>query len=343
MQAGDSGTRTEPQHQRRFGLILGLTLVTIGLLLLSGVGAYYGLGWYSSTQLSRLNASFDGPVSLPSTPTTASSIGTVHGAIMPDGSFKSAQVVTDLASFFGPEATAQTEGNYAAIAYPSKAPAEGSEIAAKGSAFPVSSYASIYPASQMHPKYWHQPMWAGTDVYSPVDTSQTAGFQPVSALDLPQKGTSSNAVRIRIPIIGVDSVINDLAIVDLGDSRAYETPDNVVGHIPDTANPGESGNGWFFGHLESFVRGEGSVFNKLHEVADYITNGDPVYISILNDDGEYLYQVVSSRVIHQSELRIRDTDDSTITLVTCANRPFYDQRQLVTAKLVGFKPFDTLN
>ncbi len=343
MQSGESGTQTESRPQSRLGFILGLTLVAIGLLLLSGVGAYYGLGWYSSTQLSKLNASFDGPVTLPSSP-TASSIGTVHGAIMPDGSFKPVQaVVTDLASFFGEEASAQNEGDYATFPPPSKAPSVGSEAATEGSAFPVSSYASIYPASQLHPKYWHQPMWAGTDVYSPVDTSRTAGFRPVSALDLPQKGTSASAQRIRIPIIGVDSVVDDLEIVDLGDSRTYETPDNIVGHIPDTANPGESGNGWFFGHLESFVKGEGSVFNKLHEVAEYITNGDPVYVSILNDDGEYLYQVVSSRVIHQSELRIHDTDDSTITLVTCANRPFYDQRQLVTAKLVGFKPLSALN
>ena len=85
------------------------------------------------------------------------------------------------------------------------------------------------------------------------------------------------------------------------------------------------------------------MFKRLYQIADYITNGDPVYVSILNDDGEYLYQVVDTREMHQSELRIYDTDDSTITLVTCANRPFYDRRLLVTAKLVGFKPLDTLN
>ena len=65
---------------------------------------------------------------------------------------------------------------------------------------------------------------------------------------------------------------------------------------------------------------------------------DPVYISIVNFDAEYLYQVVSSEVMHESQLSLYDTDDSTITLVTCANRPFYDQRQLVTAKLVGVRP-----
>ena len=343
MQAGDSGTQAQLRRQGRLGMILGLTSVAVGLLLLAGVGAYYGLGWYSSTQLGKLNAAFVGPVSLPSSPATASSIGTVHGAIMPDGSLKPVKVVTDVASFFDQEIPIQTEGNYAALISPSQTPTEGSETATEGSAFPVFSYAPIYPASQMHPKYWHQPMWAGTDVYSPVDTSRTAGFRPVSAFDLARKGSNTSAQRLRIPIIGVDSVVDDLAIVDLGDSRAYETPDNIVGHIPDTANPGESGNGWFFGHLESFVKGEGAVFKRLYQIADYITNGDPVYVSILNDDGEYLYQVISSEVLHESEFRLYDTDDATITIVTCANRPFYDQRQLVTAKLVGFKPFDTLN
>ena len=42
--------------------------------------------------------------------------------------------------------------------------------------------------------------------------------------------------------------------------------------------------------------------------------------------------------IRQEDLTLYETDDSTITLVTCSRRPYYDHRRLVTARLVGFKP-----
>ena len=137
--------------------------------------------------------------------------------------------------------------------------------------------------------------------------------------------------------------MSELAILDLGDRRRYETPNQVVGHIPGTANPGEQGNGWFFGHLESPVAGEGNVFKRLPDIARMLTNGDNVYVSVTNDGGVYLYQVVESRVVHHTELWLYDSADATITLVTCSNRPYYDYRQVVTATLVGFRPGERLN
>ena len=62
----------------------------------------------------------------------------------------------------------------------------------------------------------------------------------------PAVGSLAGATRILVPSIGLDSGVNELAILDLGDSRAYETPVNSVGHIPQSANSGEA-----FGLLRS--------------------------------------------------------------------------------------------
>ena len=152
------------------------------------------------------------------------------------------------------------------------------------------------------------------------------------------RGTLSDATHIRIPSIGVDSAVTTLAILDLGDSKEYETPAHVVGRIPDTSNPGEMGNTWLFGHLESPIRGEGNVFRRLPEIPEILKNGDPVYVALLNEAGEeFMYQVTNTKVVHRDDLALYQTDDSTITLVTCVPRLIYDQRLVVSGKLVGIR------
>ena len=68
-----------------------------------------------------------------------------------------------------------------------------------------------------------------------------------------------------------------------------------------------------------------------------LQDGDPVYISVLSDEAEYLYQVTATQVVHQDDLRLYQTDTATITLVTCFPRLIYDHRILVTGELVGVK------
>ena len=245
---------------------------------------------------------------------------------------------TDLAQTAAQDAPAPVV-QQSALAQPGQqpAPAQPGERPTPARLAGVEFYAS-YPAMQLHPKYWHQPMWAGADAYTPVDTSATDGFIAASELPLAHKGNNSPALRMSIPAIGVDSGVSELALLSAGDTLKYETPNRVVGHIPGTANPGELGNGWYFGHLESLLLGEGNVFYRLPEIAERITNGDHVYVSVTSEQGVYLYQVVESKVMHHTELRLWNSPDATITLVTCANRPHYDHRQVVTAKLVGFHP-----
>ncbi|MBI4337782.1 MAG: sortase [Chloroflexi bacterium] len=197
-----------------------------------------------------------------------------------------------------------------------------------------SQFGSLYPGQQTDPLYWDSPLWA----QPAPDLPLAAQYQPVDWEALPPAGTQLMATRIRIPLLDLDARVQDLEVQDLGDSRQYETPKFVVGHIPSTARPGERGNGYLFGHLESPIRNEGAIFQSLPKVPGLLRQGLKVYIILDTEAGSYLYQVVRTRVVPQTQLRLEDSLDPQITLVTCVPTRVYDQRLLVTAYLVGMKP-----
>ena len=93
--------------------------------------------------------------------------------------------------------------------------------------------------------------------------------------------------------MGLDSSVAELGLVNIGDQLSYETPDNTVGHIPETANPGQMAQGWYFGHLRSVLQGEGNVFRRLPNIADLIRQ-DPVDVVLVTEDAEYLYRVIAT-------------------------------------------------
>ena len=204
-----------------------------------------------------------------------------------------------------------------------------------GSEVSVTSYASLFPGSQVNPRYWSDPAWAGAMPFGAPGIPE--GFVPVSARDpIAAEAAGAQATRIRIPAIDLDSFIAQLQLIDLDDERAYQTPDNTVGHIPETVNPGEINNGWYFGHLESFGTGEGSVFNRVPEIAELIRH-DPVDIFIETEDAEYMYRVTSTSQLHQDDLELTQSDSSQITLCTCWPPRVYDRRVLVNAELIAVK------
>ncbi|MAF51560.1 MAG: hypothetical protein CL694_00880 [Chloroflexi bacterium] len=335
-------------------LVGGVGTIIAGVAVLAAVGWYYGFGLYASSRLDELNATIDGPVALPDLPTDALQ---VHGAILPDGSFKPIKTVAaDTRSFvesggvlIAPvaRATASPAPVVAAqrptpLSSPTGVPTTPANVREVDFAPPdggalVSSYNAIYPGINVHPKYWGEPLWAGTDEYTFGEVRRPDGFTQLSASDALHRGEGAVATRITIPTIGVDSTVSDLAIIDLGESTAYETPNKIVGRIPESANPGEVGNSWYFGHLESPIKGEGNVFQRLPEIPELLRNGDPVYVSLAADGEEFLYQVTATQVVHQDDLKLYESDDATITLVACVPRLVYDHRILVTGKLVGVK------
>ena len=191
----------------------------------------------------------------------------------------------------------------------------------------------LYPGSLLAAR-----LWADTRGSLDLDLPELQGFAAVSGTNAPSIGGSiGRAERITIPALGIDAGVDELALVNLGESASYETPAFIVGHIPETPNPGSHGNGWYFGHLESPAQGEGNVFSQLPRIPDLLRDGEDVQILIRTGDREYLYQVSKTDLVRQEDIRIYQADDARITLVTCFPRLKYDHRLLVTAKLIGFR------
>ena len=295
-------------------LIVGLSASLVGLSLVTGAGLYYTYSLYASSNLEHLSV------------TEAEVVQAL-----------SKKPPRDEPSLFKPPLTKSTQSPQEFRGPPASldSPVPPVPPQTAPSVFPISAYQTVYPGLQLHPKYWGEPLWAGSDPYPHVTTGLPSGFKSVLSDSPANPAGFGTMTRMNIPIIGVDSGIEELEIVDLGDSQAYENPDNIVGHIPQTAAAGEVGNGWFFGHLESPVRGEGNVFRRLPDVPGYLRDGDPVYVSLESDAGTHLYQVTATEVVHQDDLHLYGSDEATITLVSCVPRLVYDHRLLVTAKLVG--------
>ena len=103
----------------------------------------------------------------------------------------------------------------------------------------------------------------------------------------------------------------------------------AVGHLPETALPGEPGNVVLAGHRDSFFRPLRGI-----QPGDAITIETP--------DGEFEYQVESTKVVWPSDIQVlQAAGENTLTLVTCF--PFYylgsaPKRFIVRARQVGRLP-----
>jgi sortase A len=107
--------------------------------------------------------------------------------------------------------------------------------------------------------------------------------------------------EIQIPRLGLT------ALVVQGDSEAVLR--HAVGHLADTALPGEPGNIVLAGHRDTF-------FRPLKRVRA----GDA--ITLRTRDGDFEYLVESTAVVRPTDLAvIQPTDRPTLTLITCF--PFY--------------------
>jgi sortase A len=128
-----------------------------------------------------------------------------------------------------------------------------------------------------------------------------------------QKASDPMAV-LRIPKIGLE-----VAVLDGTDDL---TLNRAVGHIEDTAKPGEKGNVGIAGHRDGFFRGLKDV-----------VKGDTMELETLS--GKETYRVDDIWIVQPEDIQVLDpTPEPTITLVACY--PFYfvghaPQRYIVRA------------
>ncbi len=195
------------------------------------------------------------------------------------------------------------------------------------------NFSAVYPADQTNPRFWSNPEFAGTGPYGGSDLPE--GFEFVSALDALRGADGSNeALRIKIPSIGVDEPVAELRILEEASGLRYEQPVGLVGHIPDTPDPGQIGNGWYFGHLESPILGEGNVFRRLPDIAELIKQ-DPVNVILETATEAFLYRVTGTTIVPKEDLALTPAPTASITLVASFPSRVFSHRCLVTAELLA--------
>jgi sortase A len=116
-------------------------------------------------------------------------------------------------------------------------------------------------------------------------------------------------------LVGQGAVIGEMQVPRLGLKSIVVQGDSdrilrrAVGHIPETALPGQSGNVALAGHRDSF-------FRPLRN----IRSGDAIIFKTRN--AEFQYQVESTAVVPPSDVSVlRPSGGRTLTLITCF--PFY--------------------
>lgn len=121
------------------------------------------------------------------------------------------------------------------------------------------------------------------------------------------RGSAENllrAARAGSPLgrIEIGSIGLAVMLLEGTDDRTLR---RAVGHIPGTSLPGQQGNVAIAGHRDTFFRGLRNV-----------RKGDEIELTTLN--GFYRYRVDFTKVVEPGDVEVlSDSDDPTLTLVTC--------------------------
>ncbi len=308
MEAGYDYTLLHPSIRRgRHNKALGVFFIVLGVTLLVMTGAYYTYG------------------------------ATVHAdPVGPDGknagtSASAEQSLTK--DHGGSPAEAPPDALRAEMA--SSLPGSQPEMEkANGAGLAASSDAATEPAT---PMFWTDP--SSYEAASPETRALVESFTPIEANQSFPLGSRLAATRISVPSVGIDVKVTELESEELDGARAYQTPDKTAGHIQETANAGEAGGAWFFGHTEAPTMGEGSVFFNLKEIPELIgedQNRD-VFAIAESKEGQYLYRLTESQVVHEDNINLHGSGGATIHLVSCVLGQVYDNRLIVSGELIGYK------
>lgn len=127
--------------------------------------------------------------------------------------------------------------------------------------------------------------------------------------------------EMNIPRLGLKTIV--------AQGQSSKVLRRAVGHLSESAMPGQPGNVTLAGHRDTF-------FRPLRKIQP----GDA--ISFNTADGEFVYQVESTEVVMPSDVAVlQPSRENTLTLVTCF--PFYyvgsaPKRFIVRARQIGRLP-----
>ena len=316
MEAGYDYLLLRGQLQHHLFKYVGIIAFVFGAILLASGGAYYGYAAKARADLNELNV-------------------TLPAAVVETGKLQSSSTPPDSGPVGGDVPDGAVSGSGSNLDGGGDPAAQGSAKVLQGISAAAIGSRQLYPGESLTAGSWSNPWTYESLAYREQVLLQ--GFSPIEDGLVLAGGSPAAATRLIVPSIDIDSTVRELSIVNLGGSRAYETPSHTVGHIPESANPGESGSSWFFGHTESPILGEGSVFLGLMEIPDKLRIGEDVFIITDNGNQQFLYRATSSQVVHQDDMSLTDTGTATIHLVSCVPRLVYDHRLIITGELIAQK------
>jgi sortase A len=129
---------------------------------------------------------------------------------------------------------------------------------------------------------------------------------------------------MNIPRLGLKTIV--------AQGQSSKVLRRAVGHLSESAMPGQPGNVTLAGHRDTF-------FRPLRKIQP----GDA--ISFSTADGEFVYQVESTEVVMPSDVAVlQPSRENTLTLITCF--PFYyvgnaPKRFIVRARQIGRLPAES--
>lgn len=122
-------------------------------------------------------------------------------------------------------------------------------------------------------------------------------------------------VRLKIPVIDVDSAIEFVGTTQNGNMGTPKKPENVAWYQLGS-RPGENGSAVIAGHYGTWKNGQGSVFDNLNK----LNQGDKIYVE--DDKGTIINFVVRESRRYDPSADAKDVFDSSdgkahLNLITC--------------------------
>jgi len=180
----------------------------------------------------------------------------------------------------------------------------------------------------------------GKNLYSYYENKKEVNAFKEAYLEIPSEQTeeqkaevSTEAIDNRIEDSGVIAILRIPSIECeeiIKDGSGRWTLAKALGHMEGTAYPGEIGNCAIAGHRNYNF---GLYFNRLNEVQ--------VADEILVDTKEatYTYKVTDIKVVEPEEVSVlNQTEDATITLITCTPLYIATHRLIVSGELIETTP-----
>ena len=184
---------------------------------------------------------------------------------------------------------------------------EAAEAAASVAAFQIAvgGVEIPPPAAEARPEADPQPFMAGAD----------------SVINL------RRATRVVVESVGIDSEVRSVGYTFSNGSLRYDVPRDEAGQYVGTAVPGEIGNTVIGGHVAT--RSGSAVFEHLPGVKA----GDVIQVYV--EDRVFRYSVTEIKVVAADATAVMEqTQDATLTLITCFPGQDYSERLVVVGKLL---------